>query len=150
MTNWLNAGEMAAWQAFLNASHLLERRVEEQLRADAGLTHGQYEVLARLSATADRRLRMSELARDVIVSKSALTYQVSRLEERGLVRRTNCPSDDRGVFAELTDEGMRCLEHLAPGHVAVVRANLIDHLTPDDLTALTRIMSKAEASMRST
>ncbi|GAA3445648.1 MarR family winged helix-turn-helix transcriptional regulator [Planomonospora venezuelensis] len=147
-TRWLDDREMAAWKAYLTASHLLERRVEEQLKADAGLTHAQYEILARLSAAPGRRLRMTELAHGVVVSKSGLTYQIDRLEKRGLVERSTCPSDDRGVLAVLTDRGAECLERTAPGHVAVVRELLIDLLTPGELETVTRVMSRVETATR--
>ncbi len=133
--------------AYLKATHLLERRIEEQLKTDSGLTHAHYEILAKLSIAPDRRLRMSDLARKLVVSKSGLTYQIGQLEKRGLVERTTCPSDERGVLAVLTDEGVRCLEKTAPGHVAVVRAFLIDPLTPEELRTMTRVMSKATAAM---
>ncbi|WP_433424196.1 MarR family winged helix-turn-helix transcriptional regulator [Microtetraspora malaysiensis] len=144
---WLNAREMDAWLAYLTASHLLERRIEEQLKADSGLTHSQYEILTRLSSAPGQRMRMTELARLVVVSKSGLTYQVGQLEKIGLVERVSCPSDERGVMAVLTGEGLRCLEKTAPGHLAVVRAFLIDHFGPDELTSMTRIMWKVASAM---
>ncbi|MEU1731918.1 MarR family transcriptional regulator [Streptosporangium sp. NPDC020145] len=146
-TRWLSEGELDAWMAYLRATHLLERRIEEQLKADSGLTHPHYEILAKLSIAPQRRLRMSDLARRLVVSKSGLTYQIGQLEKRGLVERMDCPSDERGVLAVLTDEGVRCLEKTAPGHVAVVRAFLIDQLTPEELATMARIMSKAAAAM---
>ncbi|MEV4378090.1 MarR family transcriptional regulator [Streptosporangium sp. NPDC049644] len=146
-TRWLGESEMAMWMAYLSATHLLERRVEDQLKVDSGLTHAQYEILARLSEHPDARLRMTELARRLIISKSGLTYQIGQLERRGLVARTTCPSDERGVFAVLTEEGSRCLERTAPGHVAVVRAFLIDRLTPEEVETMRRIMTKAVAAI---
>ncbi|MET8867462.1 MarR family transcriptional regulator [Nonomuraea sp. NPDC004580] len=146
---WLDSTEMAAWRAFLATSHLLERRIEEQLKASAGLTHPQYEILVRLSAAPGRRLRMTELARGVVVSKSALTYQVTQLEKAGLVERETCPSDDRGVLAVLTEAGVHCLERVAPGHLEVVRAYLIDRLSREELQAMTSAMRRAEEALRS-
>ncbi|MBB2911536.1 DNA-binding MarR family transcriptional regulator [Streptosporangium becharense] len=148
-TRWLSESEMDAWMAYVAATHLLERRVEEQLKATSGLTHAQYEILAKLSASPDRRMRMTELAREIVVSKSGLTYQIGQLEKRGLVERTTCPSDDRGVLAVLTDQGVRCLKQTAPGHVAVVRAFLIDRLTPEEIETMRRVMTKALAAMES-
>ncbi|WP_113703718.1 MarR family winged helix-turn-helix transcriptional regulator [Nonomuraea lactucae] len=147
-TRWLDETEMAAWRAFLATSHLLERRIEEQLKASAGLTHPQYEILVRLSAQPGHRMRMTELARGVVASKSALTYQITQLEKAGLVERTTCPSDDRGVLAVLTGAGMRCLEQVAPGHVEVVRAYLIDRLTRDELEVMTTAMRRTEQALR--
>ncbi|MEV0344462.1 MarR family transcriptional regulator [Nonomuraea sp. NPDC050680] len=147
-TAWLNETEMAAWRAFLSTSHLLERRIEEQLKAAAGLTHPQYEVLARLADAPGRQMRMTELAKGVVVSKSALTYQIGQLEKAGLVERTTCPSDERGVLAVLTDAGVRCLQLVAPGHVEVVRAYLIDRMTRGELETMTAAMRKTEQALR--
>ncbi|MFG1701745.1 MarR family winged helix-turn-helix transcriptional regulator [Nonomuraea sp. M3C6] len=145
---WLDATEMAAWRAFLSTSHLLERRIEEQLKASAGLTHPQYEILARLADAPGRQMRMTELARGVVVSKSALTYQINQLEKAGLVERATCPSDDRGVLAVLTEAGARCLDRVAPGHVEVVRAYLIDRLSREELHAMTSAMQRTEEALR--
>ncbi|WP_043638432.1 MarR family winged helix-turn-helix transcriptional regulator [Nonomuraea candida] len=146
---WLDATEMAAWRAFVSTSHLLERRIEEQLKASAGLTHPQYEILVRLSDAPGRQMRMTELARGVVVSKSALTYQITQLEKAGLVKRANCPSDDRGVLAVLTEAGLSCLERVAPGHLEVVRAYLIDRLSREELHTMTSAMLKTEEALRS-
>ncbi|NRQ37840.1 MarR family transcriptional regulator [Nonomuraea sp. NN258] len=147
-TRWLDATEQAAWRAFLSTTHLLERRIEEQLKSAAGLTHPQFEILARLSEAPERRMRMTELARDVVVSKSALTYQITQLEKSGLVKRTTCPDDERGVLAVLTEAGLRRLEQVVPGHVDVVRAFLIDHLTREELQVMTTAMRRTETALR--
>jgi len=147
-TRWLDATEMAAWRAFVSTTHLLERRIEEQLKSAAGLTHPQYEVLVWLAEAPGRQMRMSELARVVVASKSALTYQITQLEKAGLVQRTTCPSDERGVLAVITDAGLECLRRVAPGHVDVVRAYLIDQLTREELESMTTAMRKTEQALR--
>lgn len=144
---WLTPGEMAAWLAFLEVSHRLDRVIEQQLRRDAGLSHAQYEILSRLEAAPGGQLRMSELAEVIIVSRSGLTYQVSQLEKAGLVRRGKATSDDRGVLAVLTPDGRAALLRAAPGHLRVVREYLIDALTPAQLTALTNALSAARARL---
>ncbi|EOD68804.1 MarR family winged helix-turn-helix transcriptional regulator [Amycolatopsis vancoresmycina] len=133
---WLSDGEQRAWAAFRTTATLLHQRLDQQLKRDAGLSHLQYEILARLGGAPDRELRMAELACAVSNSKSGLTYQIGQLEQAGLVRRRACESDVRAVYAVLTDEGATRLERAAPGHVALVRELLIDVLTPDQLTAL--------------
>ncbi|WP_410627294.1 MarR family winged helix-turn-helix transcriptional regulator [Amycolatopsis sp. cmx-8-4] len=132
---WLTERELKTWQGFLMAGTLLTRKVEQQLRDDAGLSHPQYEVLARLSA-ADGELRMTELAGAALTSKSGLSYQVAQLEKAGLVGRRSCPSDDRGVIAYLTDEGHARLRAAAAGHATLVRTLFVDGLTPEQFTAL--------------
>ncbi|MFI5079814.1 MAG: MarR family winged helix-turn-helix transcriptional regulator, partial [Streptosporangiales bacterium] len=105
---WLDDAEMAAWLAFLEVSHRLDRVIEQQLRRDAGLSHAQYEILSRLES-AGGQLRMSELADVIIVSRSGLTYQVTQLERAGLVRREKDATDERGVLAMLTADGRAAL-----------------------------------------
>jgi len=133
---WLNEQERRAWLAFLTAAGLLNRRLDQQLERDAGLSHLQYEILVRLADAPESELRMSELAAALLNSKSKLTYQIDRLEHAGLVHRRSCRTDMRAVYAVLTDAGRDALERAAPGHVAAVRDLFIDVLTPEQLTAI--------------
>ena len=141
-TRWLNADEMRAWHSFLAAGALIDRRVDQQLKETAGLSHPQYEILVRLAAAPGGELRMTELADTLLTSKSGLTYQVTQLEKAGLVARRSCPSDVRGVLAVLTEAGRRRLEQAAPGHVALVRELVIDVLTPGQLALLADALSE--------
>lgn len=147
---WLDPAEMAAWLTFLEVSQLLDRKIEQQLKQDAGLSHAQYEILSRLEAAPGSQLRMSELADVIIVSRSGLTYQISQLEKAGLVRRAPCPSDERGVLAVLTGAGRAALGRAAPGHLQVVREYLIDALTPAQRQTLTTALTAARARLRPT
>ena len=133
---WLSAEEMRAWQAFLAAGALLDRRLDQRLKQDAGLSHPQYEILVRLAAAPGGELRMSDLAGALYTSRSGLTYQIARLEKAGLVRRGSSPGDVRGVVAALTGAGRQRLARAAPGHVAAVRELLIDVLTGEQLAVM--------------
>ena len=145
---WLNKEEKRAWNAYLSTHALLNQRLDQQLKRDSGLSHLQYEILARLSGAPDRELRMTELACAVQNSKSGVTYQIGQLEQAGFVRRRNCQSDVRAVYAVLTDEGMAKLERAAPGHVSLVRELFIDVLTPDQLRALADGLGEASRRMQ--
>ncbi|HUZ35963.1 MAG TPA: MarR family transcriptional regulator [Streptosporangiaceae bacterium] len=147
-TRWLDETEMAAWLAFLEVSHRLDRVIEQQLRQDAGLSHAQYEILSRLESADGGQLRMSELADVIVVSRSGLTYQVTQLERAGLVRRRKCPSDERGVLAVLTGAGRAAVRRAAPGHLRVVRDYLIDALTPAQRSAMTAGLAAARDRLR--
>jgi DNA-binding MarR family transcriptional regulator len=147
---WLNEEEKRAWNAFRAAHALLYQRIDQQLKRDSSLSHPQYQILAILSGSPDRELRMTELACAVQNSKSGLTYQIGQLEQAGLVRRRTCQSDVRAVYACLTGDGMTKLDQAAPGHVALVRDLLIDVLTPDQLTALADGLGEATRRMLAT
>jgi DNA-binding MarR family transcriptional regulator len=145
-TRWLTEEEQQAWRAFLTACQTLFTAADAQLLRDSGIPHGYYEILVRLSETPGRALRMTQLAEASTSSKSRLSHAVARLEERGWVRRTDCPTDRRGQIAQLTDEGFAALAAAAPGHVEQIRRSLIDQLTPEQIEQLREISEKIVAS----
>jgi DNA-binding MarR family transcriptional regulator len=133
---WLDAEEQRAWRAYLYSAQLLLDRLDRELTHETGISHAYYEVLVALSETPGRRMRMSELADRCLSSRSRLSHAVSRLEERGWVRREVCAEDGRGLLAVLTDEGFAALAAAAPVHVESVRTHLFDQLTPEQVAAM--------------
>ena len=91
-----------------------------------------------LSETDGQRLRMAELADAVHQSRSRLTHTISRMEKADLVKRTDCPTDRRGVWAELTAEGFELIRQVAPTHVETVRRNFIEVMSAEDYAAVGR------------
>lgn len=138
-TRWLNADEQIAWRSFVDGFRALIDVLDRQLQADSNLPITYFEILIPLSEAEDRTLRMSELAEAARSSRSRLSHAVARLEERGWVRRLNCPTDRRGQLAQLTDEGFAVVEAAAPGHVEAVRKYLIDRLSPEQLKVMAEI-----------
>lgn len=139
---WLNQREQQAWMTFVTASALLNRVLDQQLRADAGLSHVQYGILTRLADAPDGSVRMLALAEALGVTKSGLTYQIAQLEKDGLVTREACATDDRGVIATITELGLQLVRRAAPGHVALVRDLLIDAVTPQQLDVLAKTFAE--------
>jgi DNA-binding MarR family transcriptional regulator len=135
-TRWLSAEEQKTWRAWLYSSQLLAERLDRELQHDTGISHPYYEILVQLSETPGRMLRMSELADRCLSSRSRLSHAVSRLEERGWIRRQVCEEDARGQLAVLTDDGFAALEAAAPIHVASVRRHLFDQLSTEQVAAL--------------
>src|ERR1700761_8966710 len=131
-TRWLSADEQQAWRATVHLSQLLMRQLDRDLN-EHGLNGHDYEILVELSEAPDHRLRMTELADATSQSRSRLSHQISRMENRGLVRRDNCEGDKRGTFAVLTADGMAAIERVAPDHVENVRRHFIDRLSPRQL-----------------
>lgn len=130
---WLDAAEQRAWRAWLYSAQLLQDRLDRELMHSTGISHAYYEILVQLSETPGRMLRMSELAERSLSSRSRLSHAVSRLEERGWVRRQVCADDGRGQLAVLTDDGFAALEAAAPIHVESVRRHLFDQLTAEQV-----------------
>jgi DNA-binding MarR family transcriptional regulator len=136
---WLTPEEQDAWRSFMAGCRALFTAVDAQLQRDAGMPLAYYEILVRLSEAPGRALRMSQLAEATSASKSRASHAVARLEERGWVRRVDCPTDRRGQVAELTDEGYAVLAATAPGHAGQVRQSLFDRLTRDQVAQLQAI-----------
>jgi DNA-binding MarR family transcriptional regulator len=141
-TRWLDEGEQEIWRTFVTAVEGLTEHFDRQLQRDSRMPYTYYEILVALSEAPDRTLRMSTLAGTRGSSRSRLSHAVARLEEMGWVRRQTCPTDKRGSFAVLTDEGFAALASAAPGHVTAVREKLFDALTPEQVSTLGAI-SKA-------
>ena len=133
---WLDAEEQRAWRAWLYSAQLLLDRLDLELTHATGISHAYYEILVQLSETDGRMLRMSQLADRCLSSRSRLSHAVSRLEERGWIRRQVCAEDGRGQLAVLTDEGFAALEAAAPIHVESVRTHLFDQLSPEQVAAM--------------
>jgi DNA-binding MarR family transcriptional regulator len=135
---WLDDDEQVAWRAYLAGSVRLQAHLDDELKAAFGLSIADYEILAYLSEAPERRLRMSELAGQVLVSASRLTYRVDKLEADGLVVRTPCPSDGRATWAQLTPAGMALLRKAAAVHVTSVRRCFVDHFDRATFVAMGR------------
>jgi DNA-binding MarR family transcriptional regulator len=138
-TRWLSADEQVTWRAFVGTCRAFFAAVDAQLQRDTGMPLAYYEILVQLSEAPGHTLRMSQLAEATSASKSRVSHAVARLEERGWVRRSECPTDRRGQLAQLTDEGYAVLVAAAPGHVEQVRRTLFDLLAPEQTGQLQAI-----------
>jgi DNA-binding MarR family transcriptional regulator len=147
---WLTAAELGSWLSLVRLMTWLPWSIDQQLQRDSNLGMVEYQVMAMLSQSPERRMRMSSLAEVTNASLSRLSHLVKRLEERGLVRRETDPADGRFTHAILTDKGFQTLAVAAPGHVAHVRSLVIDVLSAEQLRRLgqaaDRIMSRIDTS----
>ncbi|QEO10449.1 MarR family winged helix-turn-helix transcriptional regulator [Protaetiibacter larvae] len=135
----LDAEESAAWLSLVALLELLPSALDSQLQRDSELTHFEFAVLSFLRFSPDATLRMSDLAAGTNATLPRLSHVVSRLEKRGLVRRSPCAEDRRATNATLTDEGRRELIRATPGHIALVRQVVIEPLSREQLAQLADI-----------
>ena len=136
---------LGAWRAFLRAHAHVVRELERELSDDQQLALTDYDVLVQLSVAEDRRLRMSELADRLLLSRSGVTRLIDRLVADGLVERVTCDTDKRGQWASLTDAGYDRLRRASPTHLRGVAAHFLDRLSADDLAALERMLESVVA-----
>jgi DNA-binding MarR family transcriptional regulator len=138
--------EMRAWLALLRSHAAITRRLDGELIGRHGLTLNDYDVLVQLAFAPERRLRMSELADRILLTRSGMTRRADRLERQGLVQRTTCPDDARGAYLELTDPGADLLAAARSTHLAGVREMFTSRLDDRDLEELARILEPVAAA----
>jgi len=147
---WMTAAELDSWLSVVRMLTWLPWSIDQQLQRDSRLRMVEYQVLAMLSTSPERTMRMSSLAEVTNASLSRLSHLVKRLEARGLVRREPDPTDGRFTKAILTEKGFRTIAEAAPGHVSHVRSLVIDVLSPEQLRRLgrdaDRIVSRIDTS----
>jgi DNA-binding MarR family transcriptional regulator len=148
MAEPLTDTQQACWRAFIESSWALHNRLEDDLRAATGLSMADYHVMVALSEAPGHRIRMGELAGRLVFSPSRVTYQISSMVKRGLVRKQSCARDGRGQEAVLTDEGLAALVAAAPLHLATVRESFIDDLDDEELAMVTRVFARLGPRLR--
>jgi DNA-binding MarR family transcriptional regulator len=132
----LSTAQLASWRAFLRAHAEVTRRLEADLVAEHQLPLAWYDVLVQLVEAPEHRLRMTELAGAVLISRSGLTRLVDRLVAEGLVRREPAVDDARGTYAVMTDAGYERLRTATTTHLRGVRTYVVDRVTPGELDLL--------------
>jgi len=143
----LDPQQLAVYFALMEAVSLLQHRVEQELRTEGDLSYVQFQLLARL-ADAHGQLTMTQLADGVVYSRSGLTYQAGLLEKAGLITRGPNPDDERATHVTITENGLALVGRVLPGHIQVVRRQLFDPLSDDDLRHLGDIMTRVRDHMR--
>jgi DNA-binding MarR family transcriptional regulator len=138
----LDEEELAAWRGMLRAHAELVRELDAELARDHDMPLSSYEVLLYLNDSPEGRMRMSELADSVLLSRSGLTRLVDRLERQGLLKRERCESDARGLFAEITQEGRKAFAEARKTHLDGVRRVFLNRFSRDELRTLGGLWQK--------
>jgi DNA-binding MarR family transcriptional regulator len=131
-----------AWIGLLQTQRQLTRELDAELEAKHGLGLSGLELLGRLAAADDRRLRLSRLAAEAGLSLSRVSRLVDSLERRGLVVRRPCPADARAVNAELTDSGLELARQAQATHFAGVQRRFFDQLAPEEVAMLATVFNR--------
>ena len=132
---------IAAWAAVLRSHAAVLPKLERAVQR-AGLPLTWYDVLLVLNAAPDRRLTMSELGRQAVVSRERVSRVVTELEREGLVERRANPDDRRSSYAAITGEGRRRLRSAAPVYLDAVDTHFLNHLRPQEIAAVAAALQK--------
>jgi DNA-binding MarR family transcriptional regulator len=137
-----------AWLALIRTHARLWDQVEAQMRHDSGLTLPRYDVLMQLDG-AGGRLRLTELASNVVLSPSGLSKLLDRMEASQLLRREPDPTDARSTFARLTPHGRSLVRKARRTHHAWLQNAFGGALDDRDIADLTRIMGQLDTRVSS-
>ena len=138
------AKDLAAWRAFLAAHARAIAEIEDALRAEGLPPLTWYDVLWPLYQAPDRRLRMKELADEVVLSRTGLVRLVDRIEKAGLLRREPVPGDGRGAYAVITEPGVEMLRRMWPVYARGIRSEFLEPVG-DDREALRQALERVAA-----
>lgn len=129
---WLDDTEQSAWRAYIEMQRRLHRHLLRHLQRDFGLSGSDYEILVNLSEEPTGRMRAFKLAESTLWEKSRLSHHLTRMEQRGLLRKEST-DDPRYSDIVLTEQGRAAIGRAAPRHAEIVRALFIDVIGPDRL-----------------
>ncbi|HEY1358263.1 MAG TPA: MarR family transcriptional regulator [Thermoleophilaceae bacterium] len=138
----LTAAELSAWAGFLRTHAELTRALDAELVEAHDLPLSSYEVLLRLARAPQGSLRMSDLAESVLLSRSGLTRLVDRLAKAGLIERRECPTDQRGILAVITEDGRRVYREAGRTHIEGVRRRFLAELSDDEQLLLAEVWER--------
>jgi DNA-binding MarR family transcriptional regulator len=139
--------ELRIWRGFIETTEAVRAELGARLQAECGLSPGDYAVLLALSEAEGRRLRSSQLADDIGWERSRLSHHLGRMEKRGLIRREECRTDNRGAEVVLTTEGATAFRGATVPHLTAVRELFVDALTPEQVAAAGEIAAALRAKL---
>jgi DNA-binding MarR family transcriptional regulator len=131
-----------AWIGMLETHKRLTRRLDAEIEAEHGLSLSAVEVLGRLAAAEERKLRLSDLAQATNLSLSRISRIIDTLEDRKLLGRCPSTTDARSVEAKLTDAGLDLVREAQAAHFASVDEQFFSQLSREELETLAAVFSR--------
>lgn len=139
---------LAGWRSFLTAYSVITRQLDEELREETGLSLFEYAALLQLAEAEGRRMRMSDLASGIVLTRSGVTRLVDRLERDGLVERGQCADDGRGSEALLTPAGLERLRAASKTHLRGIDDYYFSQVSDEDQAVVGRAMEDVIEGLR--
>ena len=137
----MTSDELAIWRSLMDTTTELRRILGAQLLQETGLSPADYQVLLALREADGSRLRSSELAASIDWERSRLSHHLARMERRGLIRRDDCATDNRGAEVSLTEDGAALFRAATTPHARAIKKHFADALTPKQFEALADVLA---------
>jgi DNA-binding MarR family transcriptional regulator len=145
----LTTAELRIWRDFIETAEALRSALASRLQSESALSPGDYAVLLALSEAPGRRLRSSDLATSIDWERSRLSHHLGRMERRGLIRREECATDNRGAEIVLDPSGADAFRRASVPHLRAVRELFVDALTSTQLLAADEVTKALRARLDS-
>jgi DNA-binding MarR family transcriptional regulator len=126
----------SAWGALLQVHAAVVPVLDQRLVTEVGMPLRFYDVLLELAAAKDRKLRMTDLAARVVLSRTRVSRLVDEMATAGLLAREQNPEDGRSAYAALTDLGLRRYRQAAPVYLAGIEEHFAQRLDDQQLESL--------------
>ncbi|WP_307873127.1 MarR family winged helix-turn-helix transcriptional regulator [Paractinoplanes ovalisporus] len=139
--------ELGIWRDYLETGEAVRTEMAARLHEASGLSTGDYAVLLALSEAPGQRLRSSELAATIGWERSRVSHHLGRMEKRGLIRREECATDNRGAEVVLAPDGLAAFQGATRPHLRDIREIFVDALTPAQLEAAGEIAAALRAHL---
>jgi DNA-binding MarR family transcriptional regulator len=136
------------WRALLQAHAAVIDVLSSEMQSKSGLPLDWYEVLLYLQESPGGRLRMHQLADSMLLSRSAITRFVDKMESAELVERVSCSEDRRGLYLVMTDEGRAVFRRARRVHLRGIKEHFAQHLTAEEATVVLRAMTKVHQAAK--
>ena len=134
------------WRSFLKTHSTVVKYLERRMQEQHGLPMPWWDVLQQLAGGPEGRLRMSELAESVLLTRSGITRLLDRMIEAGLVVREPCPGDRRGYYAAITQQGRETIEKVGPDHSRDAWEVFLGHVSEEEASLLEKVFSRVLAA----
>jgi DNA-binding MarR family transcriptional regulator len=138
----LEGPALDAWRSYLQSHASIMRVLDAELVAEHGMTTRDYEVLLYLAQAPDRKMAMSALAEQTMLTRSGITRLIDGLVTSGLIERVACARDARVSYAHLTDAGYEKLRGAGCAHVQSINRLFLEHFTPEEVEQLAALLSR--------
>jgi MarR family 2-MHQ and catechol resistance regulon transcriptional repressor len=138
---------LESWMRLHRGHAAVKRTVATTLQVRHGLTINDYEALALLARAEGRKMRRTDLARDLHLTASGITRLLEGLEEQGLVRKQACTTDGRVCYTELTAAGRRRLDQASAAHSEAIKALFEERYTARELAVLAELLGRLPAGV---
>jgi DNA-binding MarR family transcriptional regulator len=132
----LEPEEWELWDTWMRAQRLLVRELDRGLQRDAGISKAEFSVLVTLWRTPGHEMRVGELSESLDWEKSRVSHQLTRMENRGFVERTQSGAGGRRARIGLTAEGRRVVQNAIRAHAGNIRRHFLDSLTREQAATI--------------